>query len=579
MVSEIAKKASEKEIREELRIAAIKNALEFGRAREGALIGRLISKFPELKSRMKEISAMAKEAVDEINGMSAAEIKKASKKYEKLFEEEKRKKTEESAEARLELKGVSGSFATRFPPEPSGYMHIGHAKVAFMEQRFAQMYGGKLFLYFDDTNPEKEKQEFVDAMKRDLAWLGIGFGREYYASDNIESLYGYARRLIESGSAYVCLCDAAKLKESRLRMIGCEHRKQDAPENMHLWKEMLGRKFKENEAVLRLKAEIDSKNTAMRDPTLFRVKYSLHYRQGGRYAVWPTYSFNTPIVDSLNGVSDVIRSKEYEMTDELYYRILDLLSMVKPRIHSVARLEIANNMTSKRKLNELIKQGKIHGYDDPRLVTITALRRRGILPEAIKRLALRFGMSKTESAVSINMLLAENRKLIDPAAKRLFFVEKPFMLTVSGIPERMRNISMKLHPSTDLGYRKYKLNDRFFINTADALKLKEGTRVALKDAFSVRIEKLGDGKAEGTYMKENAEERIQWVNEGNYVECSIEVIGDLLKGEAFNDESIKVSKGYAESFAANLDDGEVVQFERVGFFKVDDKNAMLFISL
>jgi glutamyl-tRNA synthetase len=565
---------------EEIRKAALKNAMDYGKARDSTVVNSVLSKFPELKSSLKELSLAVKTEVERVNGLGKGEIESEASAYKKEFEQKEKEKAMRTAKPRLELEGaVKGAFVTRFPPEPNGYMSIGHAKVSLMERQLADIYSGKIGLYFDDTNPEKEKQEFVDAFKKDLKWIGIDFDDEYYASDNIETLYKYASILIENNNAYVCFCAPEKVKENRSAGTDCEHKSQSPEKNMGLWQDLLNKKL--DNGILRLKGDIKNLNTAMRDPTLFRIKTEPHYRQGTKYSVWPTYDFNTSIMDSIKGVTDAIRSKEYELRDELYYTILDMLQLRKPRIHSVARLEIENNVTSKRKLNELMKQGLLSGYDDPRLITIAGLRKRGILPEAIREFVTRFGLSKTDSKVSIDMLLAENRKLIDGMAIRLFFIAKPARLEVNGIPEDKREGKIKMHPTEDLGYRKYKLTDVFFINTYDAINLNKGDLVRLKDAFDIKIEKIEGDSIEAAYTEDGGKEapKLQWVNEGNYINAKILVIGNLLNGEIFNKNSLETVEGYAEAQAKELKEGDYVQFERIGFFKFDSKDETSFISV
>ncbi|MCL5008387.1 MAG: glutamate--tRNA ligase [Candidatus Marsarchaeota archaeon] len=571
------------EIKEEMKKIAVKNAIEYGKARQSAVISKILSKFPDLKANMKQLSEEAAEIVDRINSTDRRQLENDAERYAEEFKREDADRAERSAQHKFELEGADiGRFVTRFPPEPNGYMQIGHAKAAWIEREFTDKYKGRMALYFDDTNPEKEKQEFVDAIRRDMKWLGIAYDTEYFSSDNIDIMYSYAEKLIEGGKAYVCSCTADKIKEGRMQGTRCVHKRQKIEKNIKLWREMLNSNGGAEGMILRLNADLKDDNTTMRDPTLFRVKEGMHYRQGTKYSVWPTYFFNTPIVDSIKGITDVIRSKEFELVDELYFYILDCLGLRKPRVHSIARLEIKDNLTSKRKINDLIARGLLWGYDDPRLVTIAGLRRRGILPAAIKSFVMRFGMSKNDSEVSIEMLLAENRKLIDAISKHMFFVEKPVKVVVQGIPEDMRDIKIKLHPGTGMGYRRYRLSNTFFINMYDASKLTKGAQIRLKDAFSIVVRYLDGNQITAEYIKDgsgNDSAKVQWVNEGNYMACKIYEIKDLLAGDEFNSSSMIVKEGYIESHAESLDVGEVVQLERTGYFKLDNKDGFAFISL
>jgi len=564
--------------REIIRKLAIKNAIDYGKADYKAVLGKAIAKVPGAKENMQELSKLVNEIVSEINALPKEKIAEEYSKYSEEFEEEEKKKVEES-KPKLILPGATvGNFATRFPPEPSGYMHIGHAKVAFLEREFANIYNGKLFLYFDDTNPEKEKQEYVDAFKKDLEWLGINFDDEYYASDNLEKIYEYAIKLIKNGKAYVCMCDPETIRRNRFNGVECVHRRHSIEENLKLFEDMLNGKFEEGGAVLRFLGDMQSKNTAMRDPTLIRIKKTPHYRQGNKYILWPTYDFNTPIMDSIHGVTDVIRSKEYELRTELNLAILDALQLRKPRIHHEARLVIKDVPTQKRVINKLIKDGIVSGFDDPRLVTIAALRRRGITPEAIKKFVLRFGMSRVESTMDINMLLDENRKIIDKTAKRLFGVIDPIELEVRGIGKV--HVKLRLHPNVDMGYREYDVGNSLYIGKSDALNLKKGEQIRLKDLYNVEIEEVGD-RIIVKYIGNNAIEaqKIQWVDKANCVSAYFITPKPLLVNNEINKDSLEIEKGLAEKYIEMIKKDEVVQFERIGFFKLDNEEKKELIRL
>ena len=564
--------------REIIRKLAIKNAVDYGKADYKAVLGKAIAKVPGAKENMQELSKLVNEIVSEINALPREKIVEEYNKYSEEFEQEEKKKAEVS-KPKLVLPGATpGNFATRFPPEPSGYMHIGHAKVAFLEREFANIYNGKLFLYFDDTNPEKEKQEYVDAFKKDLEWLGIKFDDEYYASDNLEKIYEYAIKLIKNGKAYVCTCDPETIRRNRFNGVACVHRSHSIEENLKLFEDMLNGKFEEGEAVLRFLGDLQSKNTAMRDPTLIRIKRTPHYRQGSKYILWPTYDFNTPIMDSIHGITDVIRSKEYELRTELDLAILDALGLRKPRIHHEARLVIKDVPTQKRVINKLIKDGIVSGFDDPRLVTIAALRRRGVTPEAIKKFVLRFGMSRVESTMDINMLLDENRKIIDKTAKRLFGVIGPMELEVRGIGKV--HVKLRLHPNVDMGYREYDVGNLLYIGKSDALNLKKGEQIRLKDLYNVEVEEVGD-KIIGKYIGNNAidAQKIQWVDKANCVDAFFITPKPLLVNNEINKDSLEVEKGLAEKYIEMIKKDEVVQFERIGFFKLDNEEKKELIRL
>ncbi len=572
----------DRKVREEARKFALKNAIDYGKADVGAVLSKVLAADPELRESVNEVGALVKEVVQEVNRMSEASVQKEFDSHAGEFEKREREKQERSAKPKMELEGaVVGRFATRFAPEPNGYMQLGHAKMAWLGREFASIYKGTLALYFDDTNPEKEKQEYVDSFKKDVEWLGIKVDREYYASDHVAQLYVYAGRLIDDGHAYVCTCDAEKMKRLRFEGEGCEHRKHSKEKSAELWKKMLEGGFKDGEAVLRIRLDMKSENTTLRDPVIFRIVDHEHYRQGRRYRVWPTYDFNTPIVDSIEGITDATRTKEYELREELYYKVLDLLKLRKPRMRVIARLEVKDNITSKRKTNELINEGLLEGYDDPRLITIAGLRRRGIQPGAVKSFVLRFGMSKTNSWVGMDMLLAENRLVIDDISRRLFLVQEPVEVRITGAPKGLKNVKLNLHPSKDLGQREASVSDTLLISGSDAKTLNAGSIFRLKDLFNVRVSKAGKEGIAAEYAGNESVDapKFQWVDAKKRVRCELMLIGPLLVGEKFNEKSLIRVEAYAEEFVNSLEKDEIVQFERVGFYKLDDVKHKTFIAL
>ncbi len=574
----------EEVITNSIRKYAVKNAHEYGSANNASVMSKIISLFPEVKNDMRALALKTNEIIKEINLMKASDLDALYAKFSEEFLSEKKIKDEQS-KVKLILPGAKeGNFITRFPPEPSGFMHIGHAKVAYLEKSFKEIYKGKLFLHFDDTNPEKCTQAYVNQIKTDLKWLKIEFDKEYYSSDHIELMYNYIDKLFKKDMAYVCLCDSDKIKDGRASKRPCEHRFYDQKKNVELFAMMLNRKFNENEAIVRFKGAMDSDNTTMRDPTLFRIKLAPHYRQKDKYVVWPTYYFNTAIVDSINGITDVIRSKEYELGDILYERVLKALDLRVPNLHSESRLNIRGNITKKRELRKLVESGSLMGYDDPRLVTIAGLRKRGIMPKAIESFVLRFGMSKVDSSVDISLLLAENKKIIDIIAKRLYFVQNPIELKIKN--HEIENISIPLHPSdSSIGSRLITVGNTLYISNDDANLLKVGEVVKLKELFAVKILNINkDGKSIECEIAKNSspEKKIQWVSNRDKVETYVLVPKDISKNDGtFILDSLETINGYGESYINRLSDMEIIQFERFGFCSAhasDKGNYFIFIS-
>jgi glutamyl-tRNA synthetase len=568
------------ELNKEIRKFTLKNAIDYGKANAGAVLSKMLAVDPALRSEIKRISELVRKTVEEINMMGKSEIESEFSAYSQEFKAREKEKEERTAKPKMELEGaVVGDFATRVPPEPGGYIQIGNAKQAILAAEFAKIYKGKIFLYLDDTNPENCKQEYVDAIKEDYEWLGLKFDREYYASAHIEKIYELIRKLISKGKAYVCNCDLEKMKKLRFEGKECEHRKKSVSQNMSEFEEMLSGKVENGNATLRYKGDMESLNTTMRDPVLARVRNITHYRLGNKYKVWPMYDMTTPIIDSLEGVTDAIRDTNWnELRGELDKAILKDLGLRVYRIHLEGRFKIKGMPTSKREIRELVNEKIVEGWDDPRLVTIRALKRRGIQPAAIRDFVLRFGMSITSAVVvDVNMLLAENKKLIDPIAKHLFFVKDPVKIVVRGAQKT--SAKLRLHPSKDFGFREYATAGTFYISGDDAAALVKGEVVALKDLLTVKI--LSKSKMQVTAEVASSEKRdkiIQWVSDGNYAECSVLVPEALIDEEGdVRKDSLKIEKGYVEDYATELMEHEIVQFERFGYCVLDSKKNMQFI--
>jgi glutamyl-tRNA synthetase len=327
--------------------------------------------------------------------------------------------------------------------------------------------------------------------------------------------------------------------------------------------------------VLRLKADMTCVNTAMRDPTLFRVIEKTHPLQGDKYRVWPTYDFAGAVEDSISGVTHPFRTKEYELRDECYFYLLDKLKLRKPNLMEFARLSIEGMPVSKRKIKPLIEQGLVSGYDDIRLPTLCGLRKRGIIPEAIKQFVLSQGISKVESTVTFGLVESANRKIIDPVAKRYFFVKNPVKLVVENAPSM--NKSINLHPSNqNLGSRTIKTGNTFFVQKEDIDKLDVGDVFRLKDLFNVRIaSKNNEVKAE--YAGDeliSGSTKIQWTTD-DYINMNVFVPHLLFKKEKFDPSSLERIAGFAEKAVDGIKTSEIVQFERFGFVRIENKKDQI----
>ncbi|MEM3341514.1 MAG: glutamate--tRNA ligase [Thermoplasmata archaeon] len=603
-------------LKESARVFALENAVFFkGKAQIGPVMSRIMIDYPGARKKAKEVKAMVENILSSVNQLSLDEQKKE---LEELAPERLKKEKKGKDWGLPPLPNAeTGKVVMRFPPEPNGYLHIGHAKAACISHEYSLMYEGTLHLRYDDSNPEKESAEFYKAQKEDLEWLGIKWSECYSVSEELPKIYEFARQLIRQGDAYTCSCDSATVKKLRAAGEPCVHREQ--PPEVHLANFENMATMPPKSMVLRLKADLKSPNTAFRDPTLMRIIDHPHPVQGTKYKLWPNYDFYAPIMDSTHGITHPFRSKEYEIRDQSYFYIIEKLGIRRPNLSEFARLSIEGMPVSKRLIKPLIDEGKVEGYDDIRLPTLRGLRRRGIQAEAIRAFVLSQGISRKESTVTFDQVEAFNRKLLDPKVKRLHFVYDPVKVEIEAVPQTP--IRIKYHPSAEIGEREIVLKQNtdgktsVYIAGDDASNLKQGSIFRLKDAFNVEVVSIKKdknalviyGKYKGTEI-ELSSEKIQWVPADNAVEVIVkkpdflfikkgiaresgskedgllqkkqetydkgEDSEELDEGEeteelVFNPDSLKVIKGLAEPAVKDLKVDEVVQFVRFGFCRLD----------
>jgi glutamyl-tRNA synthetase len=543
-----------------------------GKANEKAVVGKVIAALKKDGVTPAEIIPVVSEIVAVVNAMSANDqLAELTMLAPELLQKEKKEKDFSLPPLPFAEKG---KVVTRFPPEPNGYLHIGHAKAAIIDSEYARLYDGKFILRFDDTNPENALLEFYDAQKEDLRWLGIEWDVEYHTSDNLKAHYKLAEQLISQKDAYICKCPPEVIREGRFHAKPCTCREElTGPVGLDLWKEMLA-SSREVNRILRLRGEMNSENTAMRDPTLFRVIDTKHPLTGDTYHVWPTYDFAGAVEDSISGVTHPFRTKEYELRDQVYFRILSLLNLRAPHLMEFSRLSIDGMPVSKRKIKPLIEQGLVSGFDDVRLPTLRGLKRRGIVPEAIKQFVLQQGFSKVESIVDFSLVESVNRKYLDPRVKRYYFVPDPVQLVVKDAPKK--KIKLSLHPDATMGDRTIHTGSTFFIPRQDVQMMKADDVFRLKGLYNVTITKISD-TLHGSYSGEELipdTAKIQWTTD-DCIALTIFVPALLFKGETFNPDSLHEISGCAEKAVADVPDGEIVQFERVGFVRLEKQKTGL----
>ena len=560
---------SKDKIQNVARIYALQNAVQFnGKANLKAVVGKVIAVLQKNGFSPQEIIPIVNLVIEDVNKIpynkQVSELKKLAP---ELLKKEKKERDFSLTELPCAEKG---KVVTRFPPEPNGYLHIGHAKAAIIDYEYARMYNGKFILRFDDTNPENAQLDFYEAQKQDLKWLGLEWDEEYNTSDNIDKHYSLAEQLIKQGDAYVCQCDPDSVKKKRFNGEECACRGCTYDNSLDLWKDMISSSL--DGAVLRLKGDMSCPNTAMRDPTLFRIIETKHPLQGNKYRVWPTYDFAGPVEDSISGVTHPFRTKEYELRDECYFKILTLLKLRKPHLMEFARLSIEGMPVSKRKIKPLIESGVVSGYDDIRLPTLKGLKKRGILPSAIKQFVISQGISKVESSVTFNLVEAFNRKAVDPIAKRYFFVKDPVKLVVDNAPLKTKKIN--LHPiNENMGSRTINTDKIFYIQKSDADEFKIGEIFRLKDLYNVEVMQKND-KIFGKYAGDDLiadSAKIQWTTD-KFIKMSVYIPHLLFINEEFNKDSFQKIDGYAEEAVLQLKTDEIVQFERFGFVRIEKNN-------
>ncbi len=544
-----------------IRKYALINAVEYGgEASAKAVMGKVMGESPELRKNPQKTMELIKEEILKVNQMTRKEQEEELKEiFPDYFEKEEVKEKKE-----LPPLPDADFVVTRLPPEPNGFPHIGNGLSFYFNYYYARRYKGKVILRFDDTNPEKEELKYYEEMKKGIRWLKIDWDEEHYESDDLPMLYQYAEKLIEKGDVYVCFCPQPKIKKDRYYMRECECRTRSIPENLTLWKEMLTGK----KCILRLKGDMASPDSQMRDPTLFRVVETPHPIQKDKYVVWPTYDFACAIEDSVLGITHVLRSNEFHT--KLQNCIRDLLHLRHPIIMQYSRFNVRGSPAAKRKLRPLIAEGLVTGWDDIRLTTLKGLKRRGIVPETIHALAVEMGLSTSEPEIDWSIIEALNRKIIDSQAKRYFFVPDPIKLSVENAPGV--TVRLRLHPEYDYGFREIQTGKTFYISQKDA-----ADEFRLKDLFNVKIVERGNECLKGVFTGKKMRkdlEKIQWVTDQNVL-VKVLIPHELFVDGEFNPESLEIVEGVAEEAVGTLPVDEIVQFERFGFCRIDESREVI----
>ncbi|MBZ9610674.1 glutamine--tRNA ligase [Rheinheimera maricola] len=511
--------------------------------------------------------------------------------------------------------GKHNAVQTRFPPEPNGYLHIGHAKSICLNFGIAQDYQGQCNLRFDDTNPEKENVEFVNSISQDVNWLGFQWSGEVrYSSDYFDALYGYAVELIKKGLAYVCFLNGEQMREYRgnLTQPGKPSPTRDASpaENLALFEKMRAGGFKEGECSLRTKIDMASSFMCMRDPVIYRVKFAHHHQTGDSWCIYPMYDFTHCISDALEGITHSLCTLEFQDNRRLYDWILDNITIAcHPQQIEFSRLNLEYAVMSKRKLQTLVEQKVVSGWDDPRMPTIAGLRRRGYTPAAIREFAKRIGVTKQDNVIEMSALEACIREDLDAAAPRAMAVLDPLKVTIINYPvDGIEWLDAPNHPKDDtMGSRKLPFGQVVYIDRADFReeankkykRLVLNGDVRLRNAYVIHADEVikdADGnivELKCSYLPETLGENpadgrkvrgvIHWVEATNALPAEFRVYDRLFSVanpaaeedflNVINPQSLVITQGLVEPSLQSAKVEQAYQFEREGYYCADNRDS------
>jgi glutaminyl-tRNA synthetase len=519
---------------------------------------------------------------------------------------------EEIVEEDIKSGKHGGRVLTRFPPEPNGYLHIGHAKSICLNFGLAQKYGGKTNLRFDDTNPTKEDVEYVDSIKDDVRWLGFNWAQELYASDYFEQLYQWAEKLIEKGLAYVDDQSQDEIRTNRgtvnLPGVDSPFRSRSVEENLDLFRRMRAGEYKDGARVLRAKIDMAHSNMLMRDPILYRIIHAHHHRTGDQWCIYPMYDYAHGQSDSLEQITHSICTLEFDVHRPLYDWFIEKLEIFPSKQHEFARLNLTYTVMSKRKLLQLVQEGFVSGWDDPRMPTICGLRRRGYTPESIRAFAERVGVAKRDNVIDLSLLEFCIREDLNKRAERRMAVLNPLKVVITNYPEgKFEDIPAVNNPEDEAaGKRPVPFGRELYIEREDFMenppkqffRLAPGTEVRLRYAYLVKCEQVvkdsngnitelhctydpqsgGGGSSDGRKVKGV----IHWLSAQHAVKAEIRLFDRLFTKENPDDvpegidwktglypDSLKVIEGFVEPSVANAKPLDRFQFERMGYFTAD----------
>lgn len=562
-------------IRESAIKYAIFNASQYGgKANPGSVMGRIFAEFPEAKANAKDVQRLVIEVVVDVNSWPMEKILENVKQWPELFEAKK-------IEVRKSLPPLVNvekwpMIKVRFAPNPDGPLHLGSAESIIFSDEYAKMYKGHFILRFEDTSTDIKPPilQMYEWIKEDLKWLGVNVDEVYIQSERLAIYYEYAEKLLVKGAGYVCTCDSEEYKRLYMAKQPCSCRELPPEEHVKRWRMMLDGSYKHGEAVVRVKTDITHPNPAIRDWPALRISTRSHPLQKKKYRVWPLYNFSCAIDDHLMGVSHVIRGKEHEVNSTRQKYVYDNFGWHFPEVINVGRLGLEAGILSKSKIRAGVDSGVYSGWDDPRLGTLRALKRRGLQPEAIREIMLQVGPKPINVTISWGNIAAANKKIIDPKANRYFFVHDPIKLEVKGVTEQL-NAKLLLHPDhPEKGYREYTVKPEggectFLVPSKDLSEAKNKL-IRLMGLVNVEVTKIEKNAEARFHSKEHQVARekgaifIHWLTEQN------SVIAEVVMPDA------SIAKGQAEKLTSGLKVDDMLQFERFGFVRLDSKKPLRF---
>jgi len=566
--------------KEIIRRLALLNAINYnGKARFQPVLGKLLIEKPNLKARVRETAPIVAEIVEAVNKLSLEEQEReVMAKWPEALVKEK-------VEAEKKLPPLPNvekykQVVTRFSPNPDCVLHLGSARAIILCYEYAKMYKGLFYLRFEDTDPKLKRPQlsFYDLIRKDLEWIGCKWDAEFIQSERLPIYYEYAEKLLADENAYVCTCKSSDFRKMVVAKQTCPCRDLPANEQLSRWRKMLDGIYREGEAVVRIKTDLDHPNPAVREWPALRIidteRYP-HPRVGTKYRVWPLYNFACGIDDHLLGITHIIRGKEHLTNQKRQEYMYRHLGWEYPEAIHYGRMKITGATLSKSKIVQGMREGIFTDWDDPRLATFIALRKRGITPEAIRRLIIDVGPKPVDVVLSWENLYAYNRKIIDPIANRYFFVHDPRKIVVKSVSQAMI-AKVPLHPDNpEKGFRQFRVKPEnkeasLWIASHDLNILKKEKMVRLMGLFNVQIENVAKGVVEAVYHSDSHKEArklgvplIHWVPADTGIPCEV-VMPDAT-----------IARGIAENGCRELKANNIIQFERFGFVRVESVNLKL----